>query len=271
MMLVLLATLARAEPAVPTADPLVERLLAVGLTDAAYTEAVRGALGEPDPAARRRRDLEAGAVLWRGGSWRAAAAHFRAMGDATDVTLAQAWSLARAGDLAPATLIVAARPEPEARLLEGWLRLRQRDVTGARATWERISADHLLAPRARALLDAATSLEGVVQVSPTAAGVLSAVVPGAGQALVGRWGEAASALVVNGALVASAVELGRRETWFGMGLVSFLGVGFYGGNIVSAAQGAKLENRRAWSRALLPIEGAHGVNVILEDGAVVVR
>jgi hypothetical protein len=125
--------------------------------------------------------------------------------------------------------------------------------------------------RLRALLDAATSLEGVVQGSPTAAGVLSAVVPGAGQALVGRWGEAASAIVVNGALVASAVELGRRETWFGMGLVSFLGVGFYGGNIVSAAQGAKLENRRAWSRALLPIEGAHGVKVVIEDGAVVVR
>jgi TM2 domain-containing membrane protein YozV len=86
------------------------------------------------------------------------------------------------------------------------------------------------------------------QRSPAVATAFSVVLPGLGQAYSGRFGEAASALMVNGLFGLAIWQLIERELYFGAGAAGFFGVAFYGGNITSANQGAHRYNRLQWER-----------------------
>jgi hypothetical protein len=78
--------------------------------------------------------------------------------------------------------------------------------------------------------------------SPVAAGILSGLVPGLGQAYVGAWQSAAVSLVLNALFLGATVELFRQ------GLPASAAVGTlvfsvtYVGNIINAAQSATLFN-----------------------------
>lgn len=99
------------------------------------------------------------------------------------------------------------------------------------------------------------SLEGFVEAmenppelpgkSPWLAGSLSAVLPGAGSAYVGRYREAGLAFFVNAVFIWATVEAFQQDR---QALGTVLGVGalaFYGGAIYAAANGAHKYNDRA--------------------------
>ncbi|MCK6506496.1 hypothetical protein L6R53_24505 [Myxococcota bacterium] len=228
----------------------------------AYAELLRQALAAPDPETALWWHRQAGALLWRAEEWEDATQHFVALGDQPGARLGLAWSLVGAERLVPAAAVLAPMAEPEAAYLGGLVALRQHDVPGALALLSRVPVDDALSPSARALSAELAAWQRVPARSPAAAGLLSAALPGAGQAYVGRWGEALSALVVNGLLVTSAVELGRRELWFGMGAVLVFEAGFYGGNVMSAVNGARRFNRRAWQERLGPVEERYGMRLL---------
>jgi hypothetical protein len=80
---------------------------------------------------------------------------------------------------------------------------------------------------------------------PWLAGVLSAVLPGAGQAYAGSWQGAAVALVLNAALIGATAELATRRLYFSAAAAGTAASIFYVGNILNAADLAQRRNERA--------------------------
>jgi len=74
--------------------------------------------------------------------------------------------------------------------------------------------------------------------------ILSAVLPGAGQAYSGRWGDAAAALVITGGLGTLAVLSYLDKQYVGAGILGFLGITFYAGNIYNGGDAAIQYNNR---------------------------
>lgn len=230
----------------------------------AYALAVQGAFAGPE----RERDLalrRAGALLWRAEAWEDAAAHFAAMGDGAAARLGLAASLYHQGRLVPAEALLRGRDDAEALYLAAFIDLRQRQTTTAVESFRRLPADSPLRPAADAAARRVESWGRIPRRSPALAGTLSALLPGLGQASLGRWGEAASALLVNGLLIGGTVELARREAWAGAGLLLFFDLGFYGGNVMSAVNGARRFNRRALEARVDPLQAELGLQLLPAD------
>lgn len=97
---------------------------------------------------------------------------------------------------------------------------------------------------AQAGLMALEGFEDMEQKSPALAGTLSAVLPGAGYAYVGRWGDASAAFILNVLFAAATYELLEDDQYAAGYLVGAIGLGFYAGNIygsVKAAEGFNLK------------------------------
>ena len=90
--------------------------------------------------------------------------------------------------------------------------------------------------------------EEIPQRSPVVAAILSAVLPGAGQIYTAHYGEAGMSLVVNalfGFLIWQSLEKAREIPHYGYtetAFWSFIGMGFYLGNIYGAVLSAKQFN-----------------------------
>jgi hypothetical protein len=94
---------------------------------------------------------------------------------------------------------------------------------------------------------------------PWLAGVLSAVVPGLGQAYAGSWQGAAIALFLNGALIGATAELAHRRLYLAATASGVAASFFYFGNVLNAADLARRRNEtaafphaRALEQLLLP-------------------
>lgn len=92
---------------------------------------------------------------------------------------------------------------------------------------------------------AALSLEGekLPYKSPGWAGSL-AIVPGLGHAYVGRYKDAAVSFIINGLFIWAAAESFRQDHDVLGGILTFLELGWYAGNIYSAANVAHKHNRK---------------------------
>lgn len=82
--------------------------------------------------------------------------------------------------------------------------------------------------------------------SPTLAGVMSAVLPGAGQVYTGRWVDGVISLIVNAGFGFGAYEAYRRDLPVVATMVALFEVGWYTGNIFSAVNYAHRYNERAY-------------------------
>ncbi|MCP4807714.1 MAG: hypothetical protein GY913_26985 [Proteobacteria bacterium] len=221
-----------------------ERLADVGLVEQGYAELVRASDTDPEGPW----DLHAGGLLWDHDRWDLAAMHFQPVGG-----LPYGYSLYRSGQYG-AALVELQDVDPE---LAGFAALRIDETDRALALWGGGGAT--------------AQVQGwgpLPHRRPGLAAGLSAVLPGAGQAYNGRWGEATSALLVNTLLIGSTATLLAREEYFAGASVGLLAVSFYGGNIFSAMWGARRHNRLAREErvdALAPLEPRYRV----VDGEVV--
>jgi hypothetical protein len=80
---------------------------------------------------------------------------------------------------------------------------------------------------------------------PWLAGVLSAVLPGAGQVYAGSWQGAAVAFVLNATLIGATAELATRRLYLPAAATGLAASFFYVGNIVNAADLAGRRNEMA--------------------------
>lgn len=79
--------------------------------------------------------------------------------------------------------------------------------------------------------------------SPTSAGILAAILPGAGHLYTERPTDAVVAFLLNGAFIWGAIELFRHDNYVAGSLFTFFELGWYTGNIYSAVSSAHKYNR----------------------------
>ena len=132
-------------------------------------------------------------------------------------------------------------PAREALLGMALGRVRQGDLAGGRMELARFQALYPQEPRAGSVTRALAEIDGQAAVprkSPLLAGVLSAVVPGSGQAYAGRYRDGLVALLVNGLFIAGTAVAIDQENYATAAVVGGIGLPFYLGNIYGAANAA---------------------------------
>ncbi|MCB9741216.1 MAG: hypothetical protein H6741_16660 [Alphaproteobacteria bacterium] len=145
--------------------------------------------------------------------------------------------LAAFGPGTPASL------DPALRYREAWLRLRQGDPA-APDYFAAVPGEGPLAQAGDALSSELRALPPLPTRSPLAAGLLSALLPGAGQLYAGEPRDAASALLLNGLFIGGTTALIRQRAWPAAALTGVFTLGFYSGNVLSAVNAARRRNQR---------------------------
>lgn len=125
-----------------------------------------------------------------------------------------------------------------------WLRIDIGQYEQALATLDRIQPESELYPRARSLSRALQQQPEIKRKSPTTAGVLSAVLPGAGHLYTGRPGKAITSFLLNALFIAGAVAAFQHDSPVLGGILIFFELGWYVGGIRSAAQAAREANEK---------------------------
>jgi hypothetical protein len=147
------------------------------------------------------------------------------------------WAYTTDHDREAAEMIAARVPPPKAAAIAALGAIDDRDAFEHWAP--RLSAD--LTPRARALWaqydDAAHTKR------PALAGVLSAVLPGAGQVYAGSLQGAAVTLVLNGLFIATTVEQSLRHNYATAAAAGTVASFFYIGGVINAVDLARRRNR----------------------------
>jgi tetratricopeptide (TPR) repeat protein len=197
-----------------------------------------------------------GRAYFEGDEFENAARSFAAIGERyPDSTYAPAagyqaglcyWRLNRLEEAAAAFTAVATRypASGDARraLLEtALIDFDRKDLPGSRQELERFLAIYPQDQRAEKARDAITLLDRDQQLprkSPVVAGLLSAVVPGAGHIYAGHYGDGVTSFFLNGLFIAGTVVAIRQENYAVAGAVGVVGLPFYIGNIYGAANAA---------------------------------
>ncbi len=124
----------------------------------------------------------------------------------------------------------------------GWLYIEQGRWDLADRELDRITTDGQAAHQVPDLRRALSASATISSKNPTTAGILS-IVPGGGQLYTGRYRDAVSAFLINAGLIWAAWESFDNELYALGGVISFVGFGFYAGNIYGAVSGAHKYNR----------------------------
>jgi hypothetical protein len=102
----------------------------------------------------------------------------------------------------------------------------------------------VLSHGARIFSSGLENIDNLPRKSPTTAGVLAAIVPGAGHLYTERPRDALVAFLLNGAFIWAAVELFDDGKNVAGGVVTFFELGWYTGNIYSAVSSAHKYNKK---------------------------
>lgn len=130
----------------------------------------------------------------------------------------------------------------DARWESIWSRIRARELDAAATQAADLPEDHPRKEDAQKLTAELRTPPRLSHRSPLLAGILSGVLPGAGQGYVGRWRDAISALLMN-ALWASAAVIAWQQGWDAAAIVVGTGeVFWYAGNIYGAVTAAHRYN-----------------------------
>lgn len=145
-----------------------------------------------------------------------------------------------------------------ARYRLGWLLMETGEWRAAEQAFRAVEGSHPLGLSAALLASRAPEGENLPTVSLQTAGVLSALLPGAGQLYDRRPVDAAMAFGFNAAFLWGAVEAYQNESWVVFGLLGLIELAWYGGNIYNAVNGAHIHNRevrQGFLKRLLALPG----------------
>jgi len=123
-----------------------------------------------------------------------------------------------------------------------WINIDLTDWPRAKAALERISTNGRQRLRTDELIRALADASDIATKNPALAGTLS-IVPGGGQLYCQRYEDALIAFVVNVGLIWAAHDAFDNEQYGLGGLLSFVGFGFYAGNIYGAVNDAHKYNQ----------------------------
>jgi hypothetical protein len=128
-----------------------------------------------------------------------------------------------------------------ARCAVGWLRISGGKWDKARESFAAVSPDNAMAFNVPSVISELGKTGEIPRKNPVLAGTLS-IFPGAGYAYCGRYRDALVSFLINGGLIASAVQSFHEKHYALGGVITFVGFGFYAGNIYGAVTSANKYN-----------------------------
>lgn len=126
----------------------------------------------------------------------------------------------------------------------GWSRLQAGSWQDASETFNRVEESSPFFESASELTKQSLLGEDLPYKNPAYAGTMAAVMPGLGHVYVSRYGDAAVAFLLNAVFIWAAVESFNEDLDVLGGILTFLEVGWYAGNIYSAVNCAHKHNRK---------------------------
>lgn len=201
------------------------------------------------------RAFEAVEERYPGGSYLQLSRYFRGL------------SLWKKKDLAGAEdvfeLIVNSAPDspfaPRALAARSLMELDRDNPAAALAALQRFTAGYPEHPENARVREAQTLLlqyQDLPQKSELLAGVLSALLPGAGYVYAGRYGDGVTSFLVNGLFIAATATAVNQEWYAAAGISGGIGLPFYLGNIYGSVNAARKWNRNRKSEMRARIESA---------------
>lgn len=148
-------------------------------------------------------------------------------------------SFGKTREVSPGTLIA-----DEAQLQIARTYLKEEKWKEAAKEFREIDRSSKLYPRSKYYAQGLDRIREVPQKSPLAAGVLSAILPGAGQAYSEQYGRAAISFLLNGAFIWGMGESFKHKEYVVGGILTFFELGWYSANILNAVNSAEKYNEK---------------------------
>lgn len=125
-----------------------------------------------------------------------------------------------------------------------WLSLKAGDWEVARGYLSEINYNPELRESAQQILQGAEEGKSLPYKSPALAGILSGIVPGAGQVYVDRPKDGLTSLLVNGLFIGATIQAFKKDQEFLGVILGSLELGWYAGNIYNAVNSTHKYNRK---------------------------
>jgi tetratricopeptide (TPR) repeat protein len=152
-----------------------------------------------------------------------------------------------------------------ARLKIGWSSLNQGDWNNAIKEFHAVQVNSPLRLQAEGLAEEAKHFPDIPEKSPALAGVLSGVLPGAGQLYIDKPRDSIISFLLNGAFIWASAESFRHHNNAVGGVLLFFEAGWYTGNIYNAVNGAKKYNLRAEDSFFNQLHKQYSLSYYLEE------
>lgn len=127
--------------------------------------------------------------------------------------------------------------------------------------FKKISKNNELYPKSEYFAKGLERIDELPQKSPETAGILAAILPGAGHLYCERYRDAGIAFGLNAAFIWGMVEAFEHKSYIVGGILTFFELGWYSGNIYSAVSSAHKYNKKMRQEYLDRLE--KGVNLTL--------
>lgn len=126
----------------------------------------------------------------------------------------------------------------------GWTKMKGNKWADASQAFSKVEQESRFYYSSQHLAEQSLKGETLLYKSPALAGSLAAIVPGLGHAYVSRYKDAAIAFLLNGLFIWAAVESFHEDHEVLGGILTFLEIGWYSGNIYSAVNVTHKHNRK---------------------------
>jgi tetratricopeptide (TPR) repeat protein len=165
-------------------------------------------------------------------------------------------SFQKAREASPGT-----RAADEAQIQIARTYLREEKWKEAADEFRKVDRNSKLYPTSDSFAQGLDRIQEVPQKSPAAAGVLSAILPGAGQAYSEEYGRAAVSFLLNGLFIWGMVESFRHDHYVVGGILTLFEVGWYSANILNAVNSAEKYNRKKTKEYINGLESESGISL----------
>jgi hypothetical protein len=125
----------------------------------------------------------------------------------------------------------------------GWTRMQENKWGDASEVFKKVEKDSHFYESSRELAEQSLKGEKLPEKNPVYAGTL-AIIPGLGHAYVSRYRDATISFLVNGLFIWAAVQAFQSDQDVLGGILTFMELGFYSGNIYSAVNAAHKHNQK---------------------------
>ncbi len=148
-------------------------------------------------------------------------------------------SFREAQELSPGSLVA-----DQAQLQIARTYLKEEKWKEAANEFRKVDKNSKLYPKGESFAQGLDRIQEVPQKSPVAAGIMSAILPGAGQVYSERYGEGAISFLLNGAFIAGMIVSFANQEYVVGGILTVFELAWYSANIVNAVAGAHKYNRQ---------------------------